>query len=260
MSKQDIFGKITAERAAHQVVRRIEVLVLEGVLRNGDRLPSERDLASEMNVSRPILREALKILESKGILETRHGQGTVIADVVGSIFSQPVEALMRSYPRTKSDYVEFRCEMEAWAAALAAERATDDDLIMLKAVFAQMKDAHERRAVEEESRLDLEFHMTIADCAHNIILIHSLRSCYQLLSDNVFLNRARIYDIAGARDKLLGQHHAIMDAIVARDVTGAREAALAHMLYVASTMEDADRIVLRQENAALRLKRERLLS
>lgn len=66
MSEHKIFGKIAPERAAMHVVQRIEILVLEGVLRNGQRLPSERDLAIEMDVSRPVVREALKILESKG--------------------------------------------------------------------------------------------------------------------------------------------------------------------------------------------------
>lgn len=255
MSDKHIFGKVTSDKTAQQVVHRIEVLVLEGVLRNGDKLPSERDLACEMNVSRPILREALKMLEAKGILVTRHGQGTVVADVIGSIFSEPIERLMRQYPRTRVDYVEFRREVEAWAAFLAAERATQDDILILKDVFSSMEEAHYKQIVEEEARLDLEFHITIADCAHNIILIHSLRSCYQLLSDNVLLNRGRIYNFPGARDKMLEQHRAILDAIIAHDASAARAAARDHLIYIESTMNTVDRTELWQENSALRRMR-----
>ena len=256
MNEQQVFGKVTTDRAAQQVVHRIEVLVLEGVLRNGDKLPGERDLALEMNVSRPILRDALKILETKGILETRHGQGTVVADVIGSLFSPPIENLMRDYPRTRVDYVEFRRELEAWAASLAAVRASEDDILILKDVFSRMEEAHGQKDVEAEARLDLEFHITIADCAHNIILIHSLRSCYQLLSDNVLLNRERIYDFAGARDELFEQHRVIFNAIVAHDAAAASAAARDHMIYIESTMQDIDRKELWQKNAALRRMRQ----
>lgn len=255
MTDVKIFGAITPSRAAEEVVRRIEVLVLEGVLRNGDRLPSERDLASEMDVSRPVLRDALKHLETRKILETRHGHGTVVADVVGSIFSKPVEDLMRDYPRTSVDYVEFRRELEGWAAALAAERATDDDRAILSAICERMEIAHREQDVKREGEIDLEFHLTIADCAHNIILIHSLRSCYRLLADNVLLNRSMIYDLPGAREKFLEQHRAIFDSIMARDKQAARAAAHAHMAYVESTMKVVDRLDLWQKNAELRRKR-----
>lgn len=252
MSEHKIFGKIAPERAAMHVVQRIEILVLEGVLRNGQRLPSERDLAVEMDVSRPIVREALKILENKGILKTRRGHGTVVGDVIGSVFSDPIKNLMRDYPRTRVDYVEFRREIEAWAASLAAVRSTGDDRLLLQDVFQRMEKADLRRNVEEEARLDLEFHMTIADCAHNIILIHSLRSCYQLLLDNVLLNRARIYEFPGAREKMLAQHRAILEAILRGDETAARSAANDHMAYVESTLENVERTNLWRENAALR--------
>lgn len=252
MGDEQIFGKVAPERAAQQVMRRIEVLVLEGVLRNGDRLPGERDLALEMDVSRPVLREALKQLEAKGILETRHGQGTVVADVTGSIFSQPIIEAMRDYPRARVDYVEFRRELESAAAALAAERATADDIGILKDIFARMEKAHGEHSVENEVRYDHEFHMAIADCTHNIIFIHSLRSCYRLLSDRVFMNRARIYDFPGAREKLLEQHTDIMRAIVDHDRDAARKAAGDHMLYVESTMQNVDRSGLWRENSSLR--------
>ncbi|MBA4783177.1 MAG: FCD domain-containing protein [Rhizobiales bacterium] len=248
----NVFGKITQARAAEQVARRIEVLVLEGVLHSGERLPGERELARVMDVSRPILREALRELEIKGILETRHGQGTVVADIVGSLFSQPIESLIQEYPRTRVDFVEFRSEVEGWAAALAAERATRDDISLLDEVFTRMEEAHTLADVAREAACDLDFHMMIADCAHNIILIHTLRSCYHLLSDNVLLNRARIYAFPGARERLLDQHRAIRDAIIARNQGAARAAAQTHMRYVETTMKNVDRENLWQENAALR--------
>lgn len=254
MREQGIFGKVTPDRAAQQVVHHIEVLVLEGVLRNGDKLPGERDLAFEMNVSRPVLRDALNILETKGIIEKRHGQGSVVADVIGSVFSPPIEGLMREYPRTRVDFVEYRRGVEGWAASLAAQRAGEEDILILKDVFSRMEGAHQQENVEEEAKLDIEFHITVADCSHNIILIHSLRSCYQLLSDNVFLNRSLIYDFPHARCELFELHRVIFEAIIAHDATAARAASDAHMDYIDEMMQDVDREALWRNNAALRMR------
>jgi GntR family transcriptional repressor for pyruvate dehydrogenase complex len=81
----DIFARIEHSRTADEVVHQIEILVLEGILRVGDRLPGERELAKQFDVSRPILREALKVLESRGLLNTQHGGGTFVADVIGQV-------------------------------------------------------------------------------------------------------------------------------------------------------------------------------
>ncbi len=255
MSDDSIFGKVTPEKTAQHVIRRIEVLILEGVLRSGEKLPSERDLAIEMDVSRPILREALKSLEMRGILETRHGQGTVIANITGTLFSEPVAKMVKAYPRTRQDYVEFRSNLESFAASLAAERASAHDLAMLKDIFAGMERAHKKKNIEDEARYDLEFHMMIADCSHNVILIHSLRSCYQLLAENVLLNRSKIFDFPGARDAFINQHKAILEAIIERNPGLAAKSAAAHIDYVSNTMESVDKQSEWQKNAELRFKR-----
>ena len=107
---------------------------------------------------------------------------------------------------------------------------------------------------EEEAAIDVEFHNAIGECAHNIILLHTLRSCYRLLSDGVFYNRSMIYNFPGARDKLLEQHLAIYDAVMAGDPAAARAAAQAHMTYVENSMRDAERTVDWQRISRLRLR------
>ena len=80
------FEKITSEKLSQTVARQIELLILRGILRPGERLPAERDLAERMGVSRPSLREALEGLEGKGLLFTRPGAGCFVADVLGNAF------------------------------------------------------------------------------------------------------------------------------------------------------------------------------
>ena len=89
-----------------------------------------------------------------------------------------------------------------------------------------MQAAHERGDFEEEAAIDVEFHNAIGECAHNIMLLHTLRSCYRLLSDGVFHNRLMVFALPGAREELLAQHRAIHDAVAAGDPEAARAASV----------------------------------
>src|SRR4051812_38331270 len=138
----EIFSRIEHSRTADEVVQQIESLILEGVLRTGDRLPGERELARQFEVSRPILRDALKALEGRGLLTTRPGGGTHVADLIGQLFTQPVTDLISMHRKAVIDYLEYRREIEAVAAEYAARRATADDLALLDRIMARMDEAH----------------------------------------------------------------------------------------------------------------------
>jgi GntR family transcriptional repressor for pyruvate dehydrogenase complex len=250
----DIFSRIEHSRTADEVVQQIESLILEGVLRVADRLPGERELARQFEVSRPILREALKALEMRGLLVTRHGGGTQVADVIGQVFSKPVVDLIGAHRKANADYLEYRREIEGVAAEYAARRATADDLALLQRIMARMETAHERADFEEEGETDVEFHQAIGECAHNIILLHTLRSCYRLLSDDVFQNRLVIFGLPGARDTLLEQHRQIHAAVAGGDPAAARKAAMDHITYVERAMQDAERSGDWQRVSKLRLR------
>lgn len=237
----DIFSRIDHLRTADEVVQQIESLILEGILRVGDRLPGERELARRFEVSRPILRDALKSLEVRKLLVTRHGGGTFVADVIGQVFSKPVVELIATHRKATADYLEYRREMEGLAAEYAARRATADDRALLKGIMARMETAHENGDFEEEAAVDVEFHSAIGDCAHNIILLHTLRSCYRLLADGVFYNRTLIYHLPVARDELRLQHQAIYDAVMRGDPAGARAAAENHIDFVERAIGEAER-------------------
>lgn len=250
----EIFTPIDHSRTADEAMQQIESLILEGVLRVGDRLPAERDLSKQLGVSRPILRDALKDLEGRGLVTSRHGGGTYVADVIGQVFSKPVMDLIATHPKASSDYLEYRREIEGLAAEYAARRATSEDRALLDEIVSRMESAHERQDFSEEAEIDVEFHNAIGECAHNIILLHTLRACYRLLADGVFLNRAMIFNLTGARDLLLAQHLAIYRAVVAGNPAAARHAAMEHISYVERAMVDAARSGDWQRVSRLRLK------
>lgn len=236
------------------MVQQIESLILEGILRVGDRLPGERELARQFEVSRPILRDALKLLEARGLLATRHGGGTYVADVIGQVFTAPVLELISSHPKAAHDYLEYRRDIEGIAADYAARRATADDLSLLSTIVDRMKAAHRAGDMDEEVAIDVEFHNAVGECAHNIILLHTLRSCYRLLSDGVFQNRLLLFAQPGAREALLEQHLAIHDAVRRGDPVTAREAAMDHITYVEKGMAEAERTGDWQRVSRLRLR------
>ncbi|MFD0916163.1 FCD domain-containing protein [Pseudahrensia aquimaris] len=233
-----VFTPIEQNRTSQEVEAQIEMLVLEGVLRGGDKLPGERELSKSLNVSRPILRQAIAALADKGLLVTRHGEATLVADVIGTIFAAPVAKLIGENVKAKMDYLEYRREIEGLAAAMAAQRATEADRTLLTRIANDMRAAHAAKDAALEARIDVEFHNAIVDAAHNIVLLHTLRSCYRLLSEDVFFNRQVLYDRGGMRRKLLDQHIAIYDAIMARDANAATETARAHIVFVIEVQEE----------------------
>ncbi|NBN79049.1 FCD domain-containing protein [Microvirga tunisiensis] len=250
-----MFTRISHVRTADAVVEQVEALILRGILRPGDRLPAERDLVTQVDVSRPILREALKTLEDRGLLVSRPGGGTYVADLIGSVFSEPLVALVARHPAAIEDYLEFRSDVEALAAGRAAERATAADRALLSRIVEAMAAALETDDHATDARLDVEFHQAIGEAAHNMILLHTLRACYRLLETGVYFSQQRLFGHPGARVALLEQHRAILERILARDAVGARQAAVAHIDFVRSALAEAARDSARDAVSSLRLDR-----
>jgi GntR family transcriptional regulator, transcriptional repressor for pyruvate dehydrogenase complex len=251
----NVFRPIRHARSSEEVAHQIEALILNGVLRGGDRLPGERELAAETGVSRPIVREAIKSLEEAGIVVARHGEGTYVGDVIGTVFSPQVSRLLASHPRVTMDYLEYRREVESAAVRLAAARATDSDRKLLAGVVKRMEKAFAAGDFDAEAEADVEFHSLIGEIAHNIVLLHTLRACYRLLSEGVFQNRQRLFAVPGARKNLLDQHRKIAGAIIDGDSDGAEAAAREHIDYVVQVTREVALREDRERISGLRLAR-----
>lgn len=250
------FQKINPERVSDTVVKQIEQLILRGILRPGERLPSERDLAERLGVSRPSLREAVADLESRGLLKTRAGSGVYVADVLGSAFSEPLIALFSSHKEALFDYIAFRRDLEGLAAERAARISSDTDLKVISTVFDKMKAAHEKRNPAEEAALDAEFHMAIVEASHNVFMLHMMRSMFEMLRAGVFYNRKIMFKVRTTRTALLDQHRAIHDAILDRDPANARRAVEAHLDYVEQCMQQEKKAEANEVIAKLRYDHE----
>ena len=250
------FEPVQPEKISHSVVRQIEHLILRGILKPGERLPSERELADRLGVSRPSLREALTELQASGLLTTRAGSGVFVADVLGSAFSDTLVRLFAGHDEAVFDYIAFRRDMEGLAAERAATRGTDTDLKVIDAIFMKMEAAHAKRDPSEEAGFDADFHLSIIEASHNVIMLHMMRSMYQLLREGVFYNRQIMFKQRMRRDTLLDQHRRINDALQARDADGARKAVEAHLGFVEDALFNQDKADRNEAIAQKRLDHE----
>lgn len=232
------FQKVTPEKLSTCVIRQIEQLILRGILRPGERLPAERELAERLGVSRPSLREAISEMQNRGLLASKAGAGVFVAEVLGNAFSPAIVKLFAEHEEAVFDYISFRQDMEGLAAERAAKFASDTDLQVIDAVFKKMEAAHPKRNPADEARLDADFHLAIIEASHNVIMLHMMRSMYDLLREGVFYNRSALFKHRTTREDLLDQHRRINDALQARDPKAARAAVEGHLKYVEQSLSD----------------------
>jgi len=247
-----LFDPITVDRVADSVVEQVEDLIASGALRPGDRFPPEREMAERMRVSRPKLREALHRLERAGLIEIRRNDGAFVAALTRPVLTEPMKALCTRHAAAFLDFLEYRREQEAFAARCAALRATAEDRVAMSRAIDAMERAHQAGREEAMARSDLDFHVAVVEAAHNAMLLHVMRSIYDLTAHGVFRKRDHIYHGAGPRAELLAQHRTIADAIAAGDAEAAARASDRHLDHVADAFRAAEAAETRSRTARKR--------
>jgi len=250
------FRSVQPEKISTSVTHQIELLILRGILRPGERLPSERELSERMGISRPSLREAIAELQQKGLLTSKAGAGIYVADVLGGAFSPALTRLFADHEEAVLDYIGFRRDMEGLAAERAARLASDTDLRVIQAIFDKMLAAHSKRDPADEALLDADFHLSIIEASHNVIMLHMMRSMYDLLRQGVFYNRQLMFRQRSIRDNLLEQHRAINKAIQARDPAASRRAVEDHLNFVENALIEQKKSERHEEIARQRYEHE----
>jgi GntR family transcriptional repressor for pyruvate dehydrogenase complex len=231
----------TVARMSDVVAGGLEKRILEGSLKPGDRLPSERDFAVELGVSRPTLREAIQKLISKGLLSTRHGDGTIVTDRLEAHFVDPWLEMLSDHPMLQVDLLEFRQMLESHAASLAAERATSVDIERLDALYKTLDSVYESDDVQACIDADVAFHQAIAEAAHNVLIGHMTASLMRIIHGHVAINLEHLHQRPQRWNQLRSQHHAIWHAIREHEPEAAAIASRSHIEFVRRNMSDADK-------------------
>lgn len=223
---------VSRTRTYEHVLEQVEQQIIQGTLRAGDKLPSERTLTELLEVSRPSVREALRILEAMGVIRSTGVRGSDAGWVVNEDASPALGKLLRlQFALSRFEFealIDTRIQLECWACQLAAE--SNDDLALNKA--HQLLDAMDDEALSPRdfNRLDTEFHLSIADASGNPLL----RDLMRALRDAVEREMVATFEKLGGSapkvmDRLRQEHRAILDAIGAGDGDGAAEATEQHI-------------------------------
>lgn len=254
MSEKSPFEPVGHESISDAVVDQIESMIVDGILKEGRKLPSERELAEAMGVSRPKIREALQELEGNGLVTVRHGEGTFVSTLTGRAMSPALLSLYARHGDAFYDYLEYRREQEAFAARLAAERATKSDKERLSDIINQLQKAWEDDDMEASQEADIRLHTAIVDASQNTTLMHMMASVYDLTRQGVFYNRRYLRTMDGSGEALLQQHKDMVEAIILGDGAAADAAARAHMDFVEQSFRNGQEQARREERAAKRRK------
>ncbi len=213
------------ERVAEQIEKRI----LEGELRKGDRLPTERELAEQFQVSRTAVREAMKSLAQKGLINMRPGRGTIVIDGAHEAMENSISLMMKlklGEVGGSDNLVEFRGILETEMAALAAARATEKEIsAMREAIRVMDKSLSDADAF---IRADNAFHEALAQATQNALILILINSIVHLLSEQ----RKQIFETEGGPQRGQIHHKRILESIIRRDPEAARAAMRAHLQQV----------------------------
>jgi GntR family transcriptional repressor for pyruvate dehydrogenase complex len=222
-----VYKLVRTSRLYEQIVQQIEESILQGALKAGDQLPAERELALRFGVSRTAVREAVKALREKGLVEAYSGRGTFITDGTSQAVRQSFDLMVKiGQPEGSTDLAEVRSILEPGIAALAAERAQESDRATLRESVAVMDRA--LKDADAYIEADLDFHLALAEAAANPLILSLIDSIVGLLREQ----RLRIFKVEGGPERGQFHHKRILEAVERRDSKKAWEAMKAHLEQV----------------------------
>jgi len=217
-------------RLSQQIAAQLCQLIREGHYRPGDRLPAERDLAEQLQVSRASLREALRGLEIAGIVESHHGGGTYVRNGFVQGLISPLALVLEASGDLIGDLWEVRLIVEPDVAALAALRATPTDMATLEEVLRQQAEDLDHPVPQRAPNLDRQFHVALAQASGNEVAVQVIQLINRVLQEG-----RRHYHASPQRHlRAYQMHQEILDAVRARQPDEARDKMLQHLREVES--------------------------
>ena len=222
-----VYKLVRTSRLYEQIVQQIEESIVKGNLKPGDQLPAERELAQRFGVSRTAVREAVKALREKGLVEAYSGKGTFITDGTTQAVRQSLDLMVKiGQPEGSTHLAEVRAILEPEIAALAARRIQEPELTTMREAVAVM----DRSGNDPEAYIeaDLDFHLALAEGAANPLILSLLDSIVGLLREQ----RLRIFRVPGGPERGQFHHKRILEAVEKHDAEKARETMRAHLAQV----------------------------
>lgn len=223
---------IQKQRVYQQIIEQIRVSLENGELKPGDRLPSERDLAAALNVSRSAVREALSVLEASRLIRVQPGVGVFLESDEKTEMLQKLNDIVNAQPSgvPLAQLLEVRQALESQAAYLAAERASEEDLRNIRKTIDDLREAVEAGRVAAEE--DFRFHLAIVEAAHNPMLSEAVKLFSDRCLEGLYVSRSESIRMPGKSAEVLAEHERILRALEQRDAEAARAAMWRHLANV----------------------------
>jgi len=224
-----MFTPLQFKRFSDGIVEQIVDLIKDGKLNPGDILPSEREMANQLSVSRPPLREALKTLETMGFIEVQHRRRSVVKSLADSCLRDPLARAIGDDVAMVVQFLEVRKTLESWAAGQASQLVTDKEIEQLEALYRELEKDVEKNELGVEN--DVRFHLTIYQATHNMVLSHIAFTLLSLYHKTQRVTREVMFEGAINKQRLLQQHYTIFETIRDRNPERATQAILDHLNY-----------------------------
>lgn len=236
--EDDDLNMMAGHNLVEQAMRQLEARLLDGSWMAGARLPAERTLAEDLDVSRSTVREAIQRLAARGLLASRRGSGVFVTDRLQGGFVSPWRQLICDHPEIRGDMLEFRRVIEVAAVQLAALRADRADLKHLADIVERLQSAHRDGDRGAEAKADADFHEAIAEATHNTMFRHLHAGVIKMLREHIALNIDQMQtDSTAVAATLLEQHLQLYEAIRRHDADHAGAVMCAHIDFVRSRLE-----------------------
>lgn len=228
------FKPIKDVKVYERVIEQIKDMIKSGQLKRGDRLPSERELVEQLQVSRTSIREALSALQMISLIESRHGEGNFIREELGTNFLEPLSILFLLDRSSPWEVLEFRLILEVNSAALAAKKASPDQIKEIRQAYLEL----EANQLEESQNIELDkqLHYSIARASGNRILYNILNSISDLIDYSIRDTRSRILMDPNNQTILIEQHRGLFEAIAQGDSELAASRMRKHLEFVNECM------------------------
>jgi GntR family transcriptional repressor for pyruvate dehydrogenase complex len=200
------------------------------------------------------VREAIQRLEAKRLLTRKQGGGTFVSENVWTSFSDPLLELLASHSETQLDLLEARHAMEGISAYFAALRGTAEDFAQIEDCLTNICSAQENGNIEAEASAVMAFLTALTEAAHNVVLLHIVKSLAPLLEQNVLQNLKLLHRRSEVVEKVSKHRANIVDAIVSGQPEKAREMSHSHLAYIEETLLDLTREESRRERSLRRIQ------
>ncbi len=233
-SEKNLFSPVKTHKKSDEVYNQLFSLISSGKLTPGDKIPSERELAAELKISRQSIREALNRAEVMGLIKVRQGEGSFIQSTVKDVLKPPLTLIIEQEAARIFEFLEIRKLVEGWCAEKAALEATSAELQGMLEILEKMKKMASKNKQWEE--LDLALHLSFAKATHNVIAVHIMEALK--VNFGPFFKFTKSMPSSEKIDVLWQHHFEIFKAIERRDPKTAKQKVIEHLNFIEEKLKE----------------------